>query len=67
LAVGTNPFNQAVIFAGLGDKERALEAMEHSTTAGPFRVGRQLTWPELAVIRNDPRMEALRKKLGLPE
>ena len=67
LAVGTNPFNQAVIFAGLGDKERALEAMEHSTAAGPFRVGRQLTWPELAVIRNDPRMKALRKKLGLPE
>jgi hypothetical protein len=25
------------------------------------------TWPELAVIRNDPRMKALRKKLGLPE
>jgi TolB-like protein/Flp pilus assembly protein TadD len=67
LAVGTNPFNQAVIFAGLGDKERALEAMERSTAARPFRVGRQLTWPELAIIRNDPRMKALRKKLGLPE
>ena len=67
LSVGTNPFNQAVIFAGLGDKERALEAMERSTAAGPFRVGRQLTWPELAVIRNDPRMKALRKKLGLPQ
>ena len=65
--MGTNPFNQAVIFAGLGDKERAFEAMERSTAAGPFRVGRQLTWPELAVIRNDPRMKALRKKLGLPE
>jgi tetratricopeptide (TPR) repeat protein len=67
LAVGTNPFNQAVIFAGLGDKERALEAMERSTAAGPFRVGRQLTWPELAVIRSDQRMKELRKKLGLPE
>ena len=67
LAVGTNPFNQAVIFAGLGDKERALEAMERSTDAGPFRVGRQLTWPELALIRNDPRMKALRKKVGLSE
>ena len=67
MAVGTNPFNQAVIFAGLGDKERALEAMERSTAAGPFRVGRQLTWPELALIRNDPRMKALRKKVGLPE
>ena len=60
-------FNQAVTFAGLGDKERALEAMEGSTAAGPFRVGRQLTWPELAAIRGDPRMKALRKKVGLPE
>jgi len=67
LAIGTNPFNQAVIFAGLGDKERALESMERSTAAGPFRVGRQLTWPELALIRNDPRMKALRKRVGLPE
>jgi serine/threonine-protein kinase len=67
MAIGTNPFNQAMIFAGLGDKERALEAMERSTAAGPFRVGRQLTWPELALIRNDPRMKALRKKVGLPQ
>jgi TolB-like protein/Flp pilus assembly protein TadD len=67
MAIGTNPFNQAVIFAGLGDKERALAAMEGGTAAGPFRVGRQLTFPELAFIRGDPRMKALRKKVGLPE
>jgi tetratricopeptide (TPR) repeat protein len=67
MAIGTNPFNQAVIFAGLGDKERALEAMEGSAAAGPFRVGRQLTWPELALIRGEPRMKALRKKVDLPE
>jgi serine/threonine-protein kinase len=67
LATGTNPFNQAVIFAGLGDKERALAAMERSTAAGPFRIGRQLTWPELALIRGDPRMRTLRRNVGLPE
>ncbi len=67
LAVGANPFNQAMIFAGLGDKERALEAMERSTAAGPVRVGRQLTFPELALIRNDPRVKALRRNVGLPE
>jgi TolB-like protein len=67
LAVDTTPFVQAVIFAGLGNRERALQAMERSTAAGPFRVGRQLIWPELALIRNDPRMKALRKKVGLPE
>ena len=51
MAIGTNPFNQAVIFAGLGDKERALAAMEHSAAAGPFRIGRQLT---VAGIGFDP-------------
>jgi len=67
MAIGTNPFNQAVIFAGLGDKDRTLEAMERGVTAGPFRVGRALTWPELALIRGEPRIKALRKKVGLPE
>jgi TolB-like protein/tetratricopeptide (TPR) repeat protein len=66
MAIGTNPFNQAVIFAGLGDKDRAMEAMEGSYAAGPFRIGRQLTWPELALIRGEPRMKALRKEVGLP-
>jgi TolB-like protein len=67
MAADTTPFIQAVIFAGLGDKERALEAMERSAAVGPFRIGRQLMWPELALIRNDPRMHALRKGVGLPE
>ncbi len=66
IADTTNPFNQAVIFGGLGDRERAIEAMERSAAAGPFRVGRQLNWPELASIRDDPRIELLRKRVGLP-
>jgi hypothetical protein len=67
MAIGTDAFNQAMIFAGLGDKERALEAMERSAAAGPFRVGRRLTWPELALIRGEPRVKALPTKVGLPE
>ena len=66
IAGATNPFNQAVIFAGLGDKELAIEAMERSTAAGPFRVGRQLNWPELASIKDDPRIKLLRQQVGLP-
>jgi tetratricopeptide (TPR) repeat protein len=62
-----NPFNQAVIFAGLGDKDRALEALDRAVAAGPFRMGRELTFPELALLRGDPRVKALRKKVGLPE
>ena len=68
LAAGTtNPFAQALIFAGLGDKERTLEALDRMTVLGPVRVGRDLKFPELDLIRGDPRVKAIRKKVGLPE
>ena len=58
---------QALIFAGLGDKERTLQAVERLATLGPVRLGRDLTYPEFALIRGDPRVKVLRKKVGLPE
>jgi TolB-like protein/Flp pilus assembly protein TadD len=62
-----NPFNQAMIFAGLGERDRAMEALDRAAAAGPFRVGRELTLPEFALLRGDPRVRALRKKVGLPQ
>ena len=62
-----NPFNQAQIFACLGDKDRAFEALDRAAAVGPFRMGRALTWPEFALLRGDPRVKALRNKVGLPE
>jgi hypothetical protein len=39
-----------------------------SASADVFlRIGRILTFPELALLRGDPRVKALRKKVGLPE
>jgi TolB-like protein len=68
LAAGaTNPYTQALIFAGLGDKERTFEALDRMTALGPVRVGRILTFPELDLIRGDQRVKAIRKKVGLPE
>ncbi len=61
------PFQQALIYAGLGDKDRAFEALERFAAQGPVRVGRNLTYPEFALLRGDPRVKALRKKVGLPE
>jgi hypothetical protein len=56
-----------MILAGLGDKDGTLEALDRATRAGPFRIGRALTFREFALIRGDPRVKALRKKVGLPE
>jgi len=58
---------QALIFAGLGDKERTLEALERMGALGPQRVGDYLNFPQMAFLRGDPRVKALRKKVGLPE
>jgi tetratricopeptide (TPR) repeat protein len=65
--VATRPFQQALIFAGLGDKDRTFEALDRMTVQGPVRIGRTLTFPEFALVRGDPRVKTLRKKVGLPE
>ena len=61
------PIGQARIFAALGDKDRAFEALDRSIPAGPVRIGRDLTSPEFAPLRGDRRLKALRKKVGLPQ
>ncbi len=63
--IAPNPFNEALVFAGLGDRNRTLEALDRMSMLGPLRVGRALAFPEFAFVRDDPRLEALRKKLGL--
>ena len=37
--LATEPSGRAVIFAGLGDKERALEALDRMSVVGPVRMG----------------------------
>jgi hypothetical protein len=34
---------------------------------GAVRIGRTLTFPELSLVRGDPGLKALRKKVGLPD
>jgi tetratricopeptide (TPR) repeat protein len=57
---------QVLIYAGLGDKERTLEALDRMTELGPVRVGRTLIFPELKLVRGDPRAQSLRMRVGLP-
>jgi predicted Zn-dependent protease len=60
------PNERALIFAGLGDKERTIEALEGMTILGAQRLGLYLHYPEMALLKGDPRLQELRKKVGLP-
>ena len=62
----TLPQQQALIYAGLGDKDRAFEAIERLAALNPRRAAAFLTFPEFALLRGDARAAALRKRLGLP-
>jgi len=66
-AADQRPYAQALTFAGLGDKQRTLDALERMAILGPVRLGRDLTYPEFDLVRGNPRLKALRKKVGLPE
>jgi len=60
------PYDRALIFAGLGDKERTLQALAGMAALGPVRLGRDLTYPEFDLVRGDSRLAAIRRSVGLP-
>jgi serine/threonine-protein kinase len=66
-AQATFPNEQALIFAGLGDKDGTFDALGRMATLGAQRVGLYLNSPEFAFLRDDPRIAALDRRLGLPE
>ena len=60
--------SKAQIYAALGDKDRTFEVLDHMVPMGPIRMGRDyLNASNFAFLRGDPRLIALRKKVGLPE
>ena len=64
--IAPNPYFQAIIYAGLGDKDRTLQALNRVADLGGARIGRALNSPEFALLRSDPRVNALRQKVALP-
>jgi len=69
LAAGFLPARQFWIYGGLGDKDRAFEALDRAVTINPhsWRVATWMIRPEMAILRGDPRFQAIRRRLGLPD
>jgi hypothetical protein len=54
----------------LGDKDRVFEALNQDIAVGPIRMGWNLNYVDRwnpGLLRGDPRLKALRSKVGLPE
>jgi TolB-like protein/Flp pilus assembly protein TadD len=66
-AAAPNAYFQALIYAGLGDKDRTLNALDRVAQLGGARIGRALNSPEFSLLRGDPRVAVLRNKVGLPQ
>jgi eukaryotic-like serine/threonine-protein kinase len=60
------PYNIAVVYGGLGDKEQAFSWLERAYADRSF----YLTWlkydPQLDSLRSDPRFADLTRRVGLP-
>ena len=59
-------YSLAIIYAALGDNDRALLALDRAADILPQRVGLMMMYPEMATLRGDARFAAIRRKLGLP-
>jgi TolB-like protein/DNA-binding winged helix-turn-helix (wHTH) protein/Tfp pilus assembly protein PilF len=60
------PHRLAVIYAGLGDKDRTFDALNKMDKDKNPLLESYISFPELALIRGDPRLAELRRRLGLP-
>ena len=69
-AANLSAFYSTVAFACLGDKDRVFEVFDSNAALGPIRIGWFLLRADRenpGLVRGDPRVKALRKKVGLPE
>ena len=64
--VDAPPSSLAVIYAALGDKDRAFDALERMAFVEPQRLPLLLAYPEMTSLRGDPRLASLRQRFRLP-
>ncbi len=59
------PFRRAIINAALGDRERMFDGLRQMAEQEPQRLVILLRQPEFAPYRQDPRFEALLRRVNL--
>lgn len=61
-----SPAELAVLYLGLGDKEKSLSALERGYTAHDLQMGYLAVDPHYDPLRSEPRFQELIRKVGLP-
>jgi tetratricopeptide (TPR) repeat protein len=62
-----SPYNMALIYAGLGEKNQAFESLDKAFQDRTVRLFSIQVHPDFASLRMDPRFTALVQRIGLPE
>jgi tetratricopeptide (TPR) repeat protein len=52
-----------LVYAGLGDRERAFDALRRAAALDPWRAVTWMQRPEMALLRGDPRYDEIRTQL----
>ncbi len=60
-------YRPAVIYALLGDKEKAFAGLEKSFAAHDWDIGQINVDPFVDSLRDDPRFKDLVKRMGFPQ
>ncbi len=62
-----SPFDQALAYVGLGQKDKAFELLNRTVDERDFSITLLNEWWIFDPLRSDPRFAALLKKTGLEE
>lgn len=62
-----SPYDVALVYIGLGDKDRAFEWLEKSYAGRARALGFAKVEPRLDALRSDPRFIDLLRRMGLPD
>ncbi len=66
VALEGEPHRQMLIYGGLGDRERALHALERVVAQNRWRAATWMIRPEVDILRDHPRYAVVRDRLKLP-